>query len=175
MSVPRDHHRDPAAPGTPRAPVDPDVDVPPWPPGTGRVPRQFEILAAIAAGGVLGACARYGAVVLSPTAPGAFPWTTFWINITGCAVMGALMVLITDRRTVHPLVRPFLGTGVLGGYTTFSTYALDAQHLIDGGRAGTAVLYLAVTLLAALAAVWGASALTRLLVPTRPTRDGAAG
>ncbi len=171
--MPRDEHRDPAARSPLREPVDPDIVVPPGPPG--RVPRQIEILAAIAAGGVLGACARYGAVVLFPTAPAAFPWTTFWINITGCAVMGALLVLITERRTAHPLVRPFLGTGVLGGYTTFSTYTLDGQHLIGGGRAGTALFYLGGTLVAALAAGWGAATLTRLFLATRPTRDGAAG
>ena len=93
-----------------------------------------------------------------------FPWTTFWINVTGCALMGVLMVLVTERFTVHPLVRPFLGTGVLGGYTTFSTYAIDATRLFDGGHAGVAVVYLVATLLAALIAVWGSTAVTRRVV-----------
>ncbi|MEV7625107.1 CrcB family protein [Actinoplanes sp. NPDC089786] len=131
-----------------------------------RPPRQAQILAVIAAGGVLGACARYGAGLLWPTTPGAFPWTTFWINVTGCALMGVLMVLITERPRPHPLIRPFLGTGVLGGYTTFSTYVIDAQHLFDGGLPGAALIYLVATLAAALLALWGAAAVTRGLTRT---------
>lgn len=153
-------------------PVDPDTAVDPWPPQTAPGPRrrQAEILAAVAVGGVFGACARYGAGLLWPTAVGAFPWTTFWINVTGSAAMGVLMVLITERTGAHPLVRPFLGTGVLGGYTTFSTYAVDAQRLIDGDRVGTALLYLVGTLVAALSAVWAAAALTRFFVLPSPDR-----
>ncbi|MFI8219321.1 fluoride efflux transporter CrcB [Streptomyces sp. NPDC085932] len=153
-------------------PVDPDTAVDPWPPRKAPGPRrrQAEILAAVVAGGVLGACARYGATLLWPTVPGAFPWTTFWINVSGSAAMGVLMVLITERTTAHPLVRPFLGTGVLGGYTTFSTYAVDARALFGDGRAGTALLYLAATLAAALFAVWAGAGLTRLLALPRAAR-----
>ncbi|MEU3852866.1 fluoride efflux transporter CrcB [Streptomyces sp. NPDC029554] len=128
------------------------------------------MLAAVVAGGVLGACARYGATLLWPTVPGAFPWTTFWINVSGSAAMGVLMVLITERTTAHPLVRPFLGTGVLGGYTTFSTYAVDARALFGDGRVVTALLYLAATLAAALFAVWAGAGLTRLLALPRAAR-----
>lgn len=171
MHPDRPHDRAPAA-GRRARPVDPDTAVGPWSPrkaaGPGR--RQAEILAAVIAGGVLGACARYGATLLWPTVPGAFPWTTFWINVTGSAAMGVLMVLITERTTAHPLVRPFLGTGVLGGYTTFSTYAVDARGLVVDHRAGTALLYLAATLGAALFAVWAGARLTRLLVLPRTAR-----
>ncbi|MFJ3492763.1 fluoride efflux transporter FluC [Streptomyces sp. NPDC086091] len=150
-------------------PADPDTAVDAWPPGKAPGPRrrEAEILGAIAAGGVLGACARYGATLIWPTAPAAFPWTTFWINVTGCAAMGVLMVLITERFTVHPLVRPFLGTGVLGGYTTFSTATLDTRGLLEAGRPGTGLLYAAATLVAAFAAVWATAALTRLAVLPR--------
>nr|WP_244376078.1 fluoride efflux transporter CrcB [Streptomyces ficellus] len=131
------------------------------------------MLAAVALGGVLGACARYGASLLWPTVTGAFPWTTFWVNVTGSAAMGSLIVLLTERAAApHPLARPFLGTGVLGGYTTFSTYAVDAQQLFGSGRAGTALLYLAATLVGALFAVWAAAATTRLLLPPRTGHDG---
>ncbi|UOZ03169.1 fluoride efflux transporter CrcB [Amycolatopsis sp. WQ 127309] len=123
--------------------------------------RHLQTVAVVAAGGVLGACARYGATLLWPTASGGFPWTTFWINVTGCAAMGVLMAVITAMPAAHPLVRPFLGTGVLGGYTTFSTYAVDAEHLLDGGHAPTALLYLVATVIAAVAAVWATGALTR--------------
>lgn len=150
-------------------PVDPDTAIDPWPPKPRRTHarEQAEILAVIAAGGVLGACARYGATLIWPTSVGAFPWTTFWINVTGCAAMGILMVLITDRVPAHPLVRPFLGTGVLGGYTTFSTATIDLQRLLDGGHAGTALLYVAGTLTAAVFASWATATLTRLIVLPR--------
>lgn len=172
-------HREPRPEPVPPAgwqaePADPDTAVDPWPTRAAPSPRRrgAEILAAIAAGGVIGACARFGATELWPTVTGGFPWTTFWINVTGCALMGVLMVLITEWTTAHPLVRPFLGTGVLGGYTTFSSSSVDAQRLIDAGRAGTALGYLGATLAAALLAVWAAAALTRLLVLPRRDREG---
>ncbi|MFJ3718472.1 fluoride efflux transporter CrcB [Streptomyces sp. NPDC090057] len=128
---------------------------------------QAPVVAVVAAGGALGATARYALTLAWPTPPGGFPWATFWTNITGCAVIGVFMVLITDVWAAHRLVRPFFGTGVLGGYTTFSTYAVDIQKLADGGHPRTALVYLAVTLLAALAAVWAASAAARALLTRR--------
>ncbi|CAM5350095.1 Putative fluoride ion transporter CrcB [Streptomyces microflavus] len=96
-------------------------------PGPPAAP-QTRVLGAVAAGGALGALARYGALVLWPTADGGFPWTVFAVNVSGCALIGVLMVLTVERgRVTHPLVRPFLGVGVLGGFTTFSTYAADVR------------------------------------------------
>ncbi|MFF1636142.1 fluoride efflux transporter CrcB [Streptomyces sp. NPDC058246] len=115
---------------------------------------QGPVVAMVALGGALGATARYGAAQLWPGETGGFPWTTFWVNVIGCAVIGVFMVLITDVWAAHRLVRPFFGTGVLGGFTTFSTYAVDIQKLVDGGHPGTGLSYLAATLCAALAAVW---------------------
>jgi CrcB protein len=125
------------------------------------------VLAVVALGGAIGACARYGASLLWPTASGGFPWTTFGVNVAGCAVIGVFMVLITDLWAPHRLVRPFFGTGVLGGFTTFSAYAVDIQRLVDTGRAGTGVVYLGLTLCAALAAVWSAVWVTRRAVVWR--------
>ncbi|MBA2945276.1 fluoride efflux transporter CrcB [Streptomyces himalayensis] len=122
---------------------------------------QGPVLAVVALGGVMGAAARYGASLLWPTAHGTFPWTTFGVNAVGCALMGVLMVVITEGRQAHPLVRPFLGTGVLGGFTTFSTYAVDIERLTASGEVRTALAYLALTPVAALAAVWAGSAATR--------------
>ncbi|WP_431044400.1 fluoride efflux transporter CrcB [Streptomyces sp. P1-3] len=129
---------------------------------------QGRIVGAVALGGGAGAAARYGASRLWPTAADAFPWTTLAVNAAGCAAIGVLLVLISEVRTAHPLVRPFLGTGVLGGFTTFSTYAVDVTGLVDRGRAGTAVLYLAATPAAALAAVWLAATATRRVLMGRP-------
>lgn len=122
---------------------------------------------AVALGGGTGTAARYGASLLWPTPAGGFPWTTFAVNVTGCAAIGVLLVLIVETGTAHPLVRPFLGTGVLGGFTTFSTYAVDVERLTDAGRTGTALACLAGTVLAALAAVWLAAAATRRAVAVR--------
>ncbi|GAA2349151.1 hypothetical protein SVIO_106720 [Streptomyces violaceusniger] len=91
------------------------------------------------------------------------------MNAADCAVIGVFMVIITDVWAAHRLVRPFFGTGVLGGFTTFSTYAVDIQHPVRSGRARTGLAYLAATLLAALAAVWVAAAATRRLISWRTT------
>ncbi|MCX4692014.1 CrcB family protein [Streptomyces sp. NBC_01408] len=145
--------------------IDPDVDlhVP-----AQRAEPQGRVLTAVAAGGAVGASARYGISLLWPAGPGAFPWATFWINVAGCALIGVLMVLISaGGRATHPLVRPFAGVGVLGGFTTFSTYALDLSRLLDDGEAGTALAYAGLTAAAALGAVWAAASLTRLAVRGR--------
>lgn len=155
-------------------PADPDTAIAPWPPRPGRSRRreQGEILAVIALGGVIGASARYGATLLWPTRAGEFPWTTFWINVIGCAAMGVLMVLITERFTAHPLTRPFLGTGILGGFTTFSTATLDTKNLLDGHHAGTALVYVAGTFAAATLAIWATATLTRLVALPRTPGEG---
>ena len=129
--------------------------------------RQWPVVAVVALGGALGACGRYGASLLWTTAPGGFPWTTLLVNVVGCAVIGVFMVVISDVWAAHRLVRPFFGTGVLGGFTTFSTYAVDIERLVDAGRARTGVAYLGLTLLAALAAVWTAGWLTRRVLAWR--------
>ncbi|WP_406860980.1 fluoride efflux transporter CrcB [Streptomyces sp. HUAS MG47] len=128
-----------------------------------HVRAQLPVVGAVAAGGALGAAARYAATVVWPTPSGAFPWTIFGVNVLGCAVIGVLMVLVTETAAVpHPLVRPFLGTGVLGGFTTFSTFALDVQRLMEAGETLRLLAYLAATPVAALAAVWAGTATARL-------------
>ncbi|MFI1283313.1 CrcB family protein [Streptomyces sp. NPDC020858] len=150
--------------------IDPDVDlhVP-----AQRAEPQGRVLAAVAAGGAVGASARYGIALLWPAGPGAFPWATLWINASGSALIGVLMVLISEggRPAPHPLLRPFAGVGVLGGFTTFSTYALDVSRLLDGGGAGTAPAYAGLTVVAALGAVWAGASVTRLAVRRRRVRS----
>jgi CrcB protein len=145
-----------------RLPIDPDVDL-----GDARQRAEtartpWPVLGAISAGGAIGALGRYGLATAWPHQPGHFPWATFVTNVSGCFLIGILMVLITEVFTAHRLVRPFLGVGVLGGYTTFSTYTGDIQQLVAAGAARTGLLYLAGTLVAALAAVSAALTLTRL-------------
>ncbi|MDI9886802.1 CrcB family protein [Streptomyces sp. HNM0645] len=141
--------------------IDPDVDlhVPAQRIET-EGPRKWKVLAVVAAGGAIGASARYGVSQLWPSA-----WATLAVNAFGCLLIGVLMVLVSERGVVtRPLVRPFLGVGVLGGFTTFSAYVLDFARLLELHRAGTALLYAAATLAAAVGAVWlGASAARRLV------------
>lgn len=118
----------------------------------GRAP--VEVIGAVAVGGALGAAARYGLAVLWPTAPTGLPWATLTTNVVGCALLGALMQTIAVRIAPHRLLRPFLGTGVLGGFTTFSTYAVETRHLFAIGKVWLAGGYAFGTLAAALSAVW---------------------
>ncbi|MFJ3095891.1 fluoride efflux transporter CrcB [Streptomyces hydrogenans] len=131
---------------------------------------QLPVALVVSAGGAIGAAARYGAALLWPTPAGGFPWTVFLVNAAGCAVLGVVMVLLTEFRTAPNLLRPFLGTGVCGGFTTFSTYAVDTQRLLSTGHTVRGLCYFGGTLLAALAAVWAGSALTLSLVRDRAER-----
>ncbi|HVW39830.1 MAG TPA: fluoride efflux transporter CrcB [Amycolatopsis sp.] len=131
---------------------------------TRRVARsQLPVVAVIGLGGGLGALARYGLALELPTRPGQFPWGTFVTNVTGCFLIGVLMVLITEVWSAHRLVRPFLGVGFLGGYTTFSTYGVETRGLLAPGDVLVAFAYLAGTLVGAMVAVILAVWLTRKL------------
>jgi fluoride exporter len=123
-------------------------------------PHLLAVVAAVAVGGIVGAEARYGLAVGLPHVPGAWAWSTLIANVTGCLLIGVLMVLVSERIR-HPLVRPLLGVGVLGGYTTFSTYTVDIQQLVAVGAARTALLYLSGTAIAALTAVYFGITITR--------------
>ncbi|MBW8738786.1 MAG: fluoride efflux transporter CrcB [Streptomyces turgidiscabies] len=128
---------------------------------------QAPVVAVVAIGGAIGASARYAASLAWPAQAGGFPWATFWTNVVGCAVIGVFMVVITETWAAHRLVRPFFGTGVLGGFTTFSTYAVDIRKLVGDGHPGTGLAYLAATLLAALTAVTLAATATRRTLKRR--------
>jgi CrcB protein len=128
---------------------------------------SYAVLAVISAGGALGGLARYALAATWPQRPGHFPWATFGTNVGGCLLIGVLMVLITEVWSAHRLLRPFLGIGVLGGFTTFSTYTVEVQQLVAAGAARTALAYLAGTLATALAAVYAGTVLTRLATRRR--------
>ncbi|MFJ8863267.1 fluoride efflux transporter FluC [Streptomyces sp. NPDC102451] len=152
--------------------VDPDVDLSvPAQRAETEGPEKWRVLAVIAVGGAAGATARYAASLARPAAADGFPWAVFVVNVTGCALIGVLMVLTVERgRITHPLVRPFLGVGVLGGFTTFSTYAADVSGLLVRQEVATAMAYAAATAVTALGAVWGAAVLTRRLADRRGWR-----
>ena len=123
-----------------------------WPPAP--------VLLAVSAGGVLGAVARYGIGVAWPPGPRGFPWATWTINTTGCLLIGVLMALITRYGWGSGLIRPFWGVGVLGGYTTFSTASVDVLQAAPG----LALIYLGMTLIGALLAVWAGTAATEAVL-----------
>ena len=110
-------------------------------------------LLAIAVGGALGALGRYGiAEAMSPWDPGPWPWATFVANVLGAFAIG----LVASSRRVDrgpAWLRPFLITGVLGGFTTVSALALQTGLLIDNGSALTGIPYLVATLVVGLLAV----------------------
>ncbi|MCU1654969.1 MAG: CrcB-like protein [Pseudonocardia sp.] len=120
----------------------------------GPLAGQGPAFGAVAAGGALGALARYGLALAIPPVPGHFPLATFLTNVVGGLLIGVLIVVLTELTTPHPLARPFLVTGILGGFTTFSTYAVDVEHLLAAHAVGVALGYLLGTLVAALAATW---------------------
>jgi CrcB protein len=131
---------------------------------------------AVAAGGAVGAAARYAVDLAVPWHGGGLPWGTLAVNVTGCLLMGVLMAVLLRRPDRPPLVRPFLGTGVLGGYTTFSAFALQVLLLNDGGDPVAAAVYLAGTPVAAVLAVYTGSGATRWLLSRRTTgQKGAKG
>jgi CrcB protein len=106
---------------------------------------QRRKLLAIYLGGVTGALLRVGLAQAAPVAAGGWPWATFAVNMVGALLLGYFFALFRD----HPeesLHHPFLGTGICGTLTTFSTLQLELFELVDGGRLGLAAAYCAATL-----------------------------
>ncbi|MEV7554440.1 fluoride efflux transporter CrcB [Amycolatopsis sp. NPDC089917] len=122
---------------------------------------RWDVLAAVGVGGALGSLARYGLSVALPHSPGRFALSTFATNVSGCLLIGVLMALLSATTDPHRLLRPFLGVGILGGYTTFSTYATDTLDLVTNGRPFTGLAYAFGTVVAALVAVYAGHGITR--------------
>ncbi len=113
--------------------------------------------AAIACGGAAGALARWWAEERWPIASGTFPLSTFAINVIGCLSIGVLMVLIEQVLTGRRYVRPLLGVGLLGGFTTFSAFAVETHALLGERPALALVYYLGTPVAAIAAAITGAT------------------
>ena len=114
-------------------------------------PRLHVALLAASAGGMLGALARWALTDRFPVGHG-FPTSVFWINVVGSALLATLPALAAVRRT--PWLGVFLGTGVLGGFTTMSAASEQTVVLLERDQVGTALAYAGGTLAAALVAVW---------------------
>jgi CrcB protein len=137
-------------------PIDPDQEAAPRPfdPSrrrTGSVP-PWRVLAAIALGAYAGGLARYGLGLAFPTAHGAFPAATFAINVSGSFILALLVVFVLEVWPPTTYIRPLIGTGFCGAYTTFSTWMVGTDQLVAGHHTATALWYLAASLIAGLAA-----------------------
>jgi len=109
------------------------------------LPHDPRKLLAIYAGGVAGALIRVGLAQAAAVGPGEWPWATFAVNMAGAMLLGYFFALLRD----HPeesLAHPFLGTGICGTLTTFSTLQLELFQMVDGGRLGLAAAYCLATI-----------------------------
>lgn len=104
---------------------------------------------------------RTGFSELAPTHPGQWPWATFAVNLVGCLLLGYFVTRLQERLPVTAYRRPFLGTGLCGGLTTFSTFQLELLRMIDRGDLVLAVAYVAASLLAGFAGVMIGTATVR--------------
>lgn len=118
----------------------------------------------VALGGALGATCRYLTNVAMKAMLGiGFPWGTLTVNVVGSFLMGGLVVLLERKGGTH--MTPFLMTGFLGGFTTFSAFSLDAIFLMEEGRSEIAFVYIAVSVVASLAALFAGLVVARGMVP----------
>jgi CrcB protein len=115
----------------------------------------------VAAGGALGAVARYSCYRLALRLEWHAALATLGINLLGSVLIGMMYVLLTERSGLSPHAQSLLTVGFLGAFTTYSTYSLDALKLLEHGQVGPALAYLLGTMLLCLLAVWLGASLVR--------------
>jgi len=125
-----------------------------------RAPR-WDIAVVVGAGGAIGGLLRWGLNQALPPSDSGFPWATFVENVSGCLLLAVLVVFLLDVWRPSRYLRPFLGVGMLGGYTTFSAYTSDVRGLLEAGDVLMAMAYLLGTVVAGLLATWLGLRLTR--------------
>jgi CrcB protein len=114
------------------------------------------LYAFVVAGGIVGSLMRWLAALVLPAVAGGFPWPTLFANVTGCFIIGLYAGLTgpDGRLFVDPRKRQFVMTGICGGYTTFSGFTVEMLRFVQAGDTGQAALYLGVSVVSWLAAVW---------------------
>lgn len=153
--------------GRSAAQIDPDVFT--TPPPRHRA-RGLWVTAAVGLGGGIGSVLRYLLQQAIPVPAHGFPWGTFAANVTGSLVLGLLMVYILEVWPPRRYLRPFLCVGVIGGYTTFSTYVTEVRDIAAAGLWSRADAYALTSLVAGLSAVWCGVVAGRLLARTAVRR-----
>ncbi len=130
-----------------------------------RLPERFQpdVILAIAAGGALGAPARYEVAQLITVAPGGFPWATFWTNLSGAFVLGFFLTFVIERLPPTRFLRPFFAVGFLGSFTTFSTLAVETVFLVKDGHVMLGVGYTLASVSAGLTLAYLGIVVARLL------------
>ncbi len=131
---------------------------------------EWDVGLAVAAGGALGGGLRWLVGLALPTAPGAFPWSTFVENVSGSFAIGVVLAILGARiergRPPSRYARAFWAVGLLGGYTTFSTYSLQIFDLLRAGEPAVAIGYAGASVLAGLVGAWAGITVTeRVLRP----------
>lgn len=127
---------------------------------------RMVVLAATALGGVLGALARYSLEETFPATSGHIPWVVLAINVSGSALLGLVLVILIEQFPHTRLARAVIGTGIIGAYTTFSTFVVGAVTIGRDGHVTAAAIYVALSVVGGLAAVAGGMAVGRLAVRT---------
>lgn len=122
-------------------------------------------LLAVFIGGALGTVSRFELAAHNPIASGGFPWVTLLVNLTGSFAIGLLLPITEHVSHRVPMVRPLLIIGLLGGWTTYSTLAVESTLLAKDGDVGTMLAYLVATVAGGLALVVAGHALGRRAVP----------
>lgn len=118
----------------------------------------------VAAGGAIGAAARYGVMALVGSVWGhGFPTGTLVVNILGSFALGALIDASALAWSPSPEIRAMLVIGVLGAFTTFSAFSLDAVTLLTRGEMAAGMLYIATSIVLSIGGLWGGMAVTRYI------------
>ncbi|CAN5525217.1 fluoride efflux transporter CrcB [soil metagenome] len=132
------------------------------------VRSRGRVAAAVGLGGAMGAGLRHAVAVRFPASPGLLPWPTFVENVSGALLLGLALTLLLRRRPGSRGLRAFVGTGVLGAYTTFSALSVELVALVGAGRPEAAAGYAAFTLTCGLAAAFTGVAIGRTVPVRRP-------
>lgn len=125
------------------------------------------VLGVVALGGMIGASARHGLARAVPVHPGEVPWATLGTNLGGSFLLGVVLAVVARRLPGHRYARPFLAGGVLGGFTTMSTYQVETALLLRDGHPATALAYVLASVAGGTTLAVAGLALGRLVAPAR--------
>ena len=131
------------------------------------MPRSADILLSIAAGSALGGVARYLLTdMVQARSGGTFPFGTLVVNLVGCLLLGFIVEMVHDSASITPAVRALLTVGFCGGFTTFSTFSLEAVRAVEEGAVARAAIYLGTSVVAGILGIVIGTAVARLILQT---------